>query len=149
MRERPGLVVDASVVVKWVLPEADSPRAREILDRQADGDIELFSPETVVSETGNAIWKRCRLMGELDEDRARRAFDAVLTLLPDLTSSRPLAAQALELALTFRHPVYDCVYVALALQRGCPLVTADRRLVRALGPATGHVVHLDDWTAET
>jgi predicted nucleic acid-binding protein len=30
-----------------------------------------------------------------------------------------------------QHPVYDCVYVVLALQRGIPLVTADERLAKA------------------
>lgn len=114
----------------------------------AEGDIEAFAPDTIVSEVGNAIWKRCWLLGEIDDEGARRALDGVLTILPDLTPGLPLAAQALELALTFRYPVYDCVYVALALQHGCPLVTADRRLVRALGPATGHVVHLDDWASD-
>jgi len=78
-------------------------------------------------------------------DDAREAFARLHAASPRLAPTRPLAAQALELALTFRHPVNDCLYVALALQRGCPLVTADRRLVQALGPATGHVVHLDDW----
>jgi predicted nucleic acid-binding protein len=35
---------------------------------------------------------------------------------------------ALDLALEWRHPVDDCLYIALAIRRNIPLVTADKRL---------------------
>jgi predicted nucleic acid-binding protein len=65
--------------------------------------------------------------------------DAVHELWLDI-----LASQALELSLAFRRPAYDCFYVALAIRDGSTLVTADRALVNALGPATGRVMHLGD-----
>ncbi|UKJ74068.1 type II toxin-antitoxin system VapC family toxin [Azospirillum brasilense] len=34
------------------------------------------------------------------------------------------------LALEFGHPVYDCLYLALARRLGIPVVTADRRFIQ-------------------
>ena len=67
--------------------------------------------------------------------------------LPAIVPAADLASQALELAFAFGRPLYDCFYVALALRAGCPLVTADRRLVRAFAPATGQVIALDEFEA--
>ncbi len=43
-----------------------------------------------------------------------------------------LELRALELALELRHPVYDCVYLALAERLDRKLITADRRFLRGL-----------------
>ncbi len=61
--------------------------------------------------------------------------DVALRLLDprhDLLAPEP----ALEIALEFEHPVYDALYLALALRTDCKLVTADSRLYRrfANGP---------------
>lgn len=68
----------------------------------------------------------------------------LLLALPELVSGRALFEQSLQLALRFRRPIYDCVYVALSLREGCSLVTADRELVRQLGPAIGHILALEE-----
>jgi predicted nucleic acid-binding protein len=44
-----------------------------------------------------------------------------------------LQDQALDLALRRGHPVYDCFYVALAMRKAVPLLTADRRLAQRFG----------------
>ena len=49
-------------------------------------------------------------------------------LLRDVVPNEQLLPEAIRLALTHQHPVYDCLYLALALARREPLVTADRRL---------------------
>jgi predicted nucleic acid-binding protein len=42
----------------------------------------------------------------------------------------PFVPAALELALAFDHPAYDCLYVAAAQALGLPLITSDKRLAR-------------------
>lgn len=67
-----------------------------------------------------------------------------------LAESRSLLNDALELAFEMRHPVYDCVYLALALQREIPLVTADNRLVaaaRKFPRLAGHLLPLSEVRA--
>ena len=141
-------VVDASVGVKWVLPEPGSDRARRLLASVARGRTALLAPDLYVAEVANVLWRRCRLRGELLEDEAREALAELLGALPELVPAEALAAQALELALAFRHPVYDCLYVALAVREGCSLITADRRIALAFGPATGRVMLLEEFAGE-
>jgi len=50
---------------------------------------------------------------------------------PRLVDTRPLLSRALDLSLRNQMSLWDCVYLALALERGCPFLTADRRLFRA------------------
>ena len=136
------LVVDASVGAKWVLAEPDSDRAIALLNSASRGDTSLLAPDVYVPEVTNIVWKSTYLRGDLTRDEARDALDRLLGTLPQLTSAAGLAAQALELALAFGHPSYDCLYVALALRHGCPVVTADRGMLRTFGPATGRVMHI-------
>ncbi|MYB40852.1 MAG: type II toxin-antitoxin system VapC family toxin [Chloroflexi bacterium] len=142
-----SLVVDASVAVKWVIPEEGSDRARALLDAAARGEARLLAPDVYVAEVANVLWKRSHLVRDLRDDEAREALDNTLATLPTLVPSAALASQALELALAFGRSLYDCLYVALALRAGCPLVTADRRLVRAFAPATAQVIDLDEIDA--
>ena len=52
----------------------------------------------------------------------------------------------MDLALKLRHPVYDCLYVALAERQDAPLVTDDARLLERLTGAkwSGSAVALGD-----
>jgi predicted nucleic acid-binding protein len=47
-----------------------------------------------------------------------------------LFATRPLLSRALELALHYQMSLWDCVYLALAIEHDCPLITADRRLFK-------------------
>jgi predicted nucleic acid-binding protein len=60
---------------------------------------------------------------------------------------RQLAASASRLAVDLDHPVYDCFYLALAVQEQAPVVTADRRfynVVRAQPYLSDRIVHVRD-----
>ena len=137
------LVIDASVAVKWVLPEPGSEQAGALLAAVAAGDLAIDVPDICIAEITNVLWKRCRRRDELTPRQARQAQALLLEVLPAPTPSAELVSTALEIALTYGHSVYDCLYVALAELRGCPLVTADRPLVRSMASATAQVVHLD------
>jgi predicted nucleic acid-binding protein len=121
-----SLVVDASVAVKWVLPEAASERAAAI--RQGSGD--LIAPSLVYAEIGSAIWSAV-LRGDVAATEARRVLSAAVTHYRRITPLAELAESALLLAMHLRHPIYDCFYLALAERERCPLITADARLIAA------------------
>ena len=44
----------------------------------------------------------------------------------------PLLDSALDLAIQLNHPIYDCLYLALALRHDTDVITADRRFVSAI-----------------
>jgi predicted nucleic acid-binding protein len=114
------MVVDASVAVKWVVPEAGSDAAIALLGRQ------LSAPSLWLAEAANALRKKCR-RGELSEDEARlRAQD--LSDAPIEPIELPiLLPSAMRMASELGHSIYDCFYLAAALLHDTSLVTDDRR----------------------
>ena len=134
------LVVDASVAAKWVLTEDDSAAARRVIERAS-----LLAPDLLWAELGSVLWRRHRI-GELSADQAR-AMLLTLRAFPVRTFAVfPLLPLALEIALAIGHSVYDCVYLALADQEDCRVVTADRRLQTSVasGPLAQSVVQLTE-----
>jgi predicted nucleic acid-binding protein len=120
-------VVDASVVVKWFLPEDHAEAARRLLD----GGFELCSPDLVRAEFGNVMWKRWR-KGDLSTEAVDVALGYLGRLPLKVETSEPLMATAWTVARIFDRSFYDGLYVALAERAACQLVTADRRLHNAL-----------------
>ena len=117
-------VVDASVAIKWVVREEDSGLATALLD-----DCRLSAPDLLVPECSNILWKKTR-RGELSAEHAMLAAQLLEAADIEILPTRHLLQAATRLALDLDHPAYDCLYVALALDRGRPLVTADGRLLR-------------------
>lgn len=121
-----GCVIDASVALKWVLQEEGSEAAAAFLDGRP-----LFAPGLLRIEVANALWSATR-RGRLTPDEAADALDLILR--GPLRSGGPeqdLAARALQLADLLAHPVNDCIYLALAMLREVPVITADRRFAEA------------------
>ena len=132
------LVVDASVAAKWVLREADSEAARRIVEQ-----ARLMAPDLLWAELGSLLRRRQR-KGELTAAQSRELL-LTLCAFPIRTHRMfPLLPLALEIAMAIGHSVYDCVYLALADEENCPMVTADRRLRKAVaaGPLARSVMDL-------
>ncbi len=118
-------VVDASVAVRWVLEEPGSRQSRQL------AEAALEAPDFLLLECANILWKKVRL-GDLRPPEAAERLELLARAPIAWASSTDVLGEALRLALELRHPVYDCLYLALALDRGVPLVTADRRFVEAV-----------------
>ena len=120
-------VVDASIAVKWVIPEVLSDKA----DRIRDGEDDVLAPDLLLVEVANALWKKTAAE-EISAREAEAAFDLVKRSGLDLRPAAPLLPRAMDLARRLSHPVYDCVYLALAEREEAAFVTADQRLLRRL-----------------
>lgn len=122
-------VVDASVAFGWFAEVAGSERAVVLLE--AAPSAQLIAPDLVLVELLNAGWKAER-MGAITTAQ----FEAIAELAPGLFSelvpAAPLLSAAQRWCLALDHPVYDCLYLALAEQRSALLVTRDQRLLRKL-----------------
>jgi len=134
-------IVDASVVVKWFLPEPFSDAAR----RLRGDNIHCSSPDLLLLEAPNVLWKHV-IRGNLDLTTAREAVDALSVAPIRVHGADSLFAEAFRLALETRRSVYDCTYLALAIQEDCPLVTADRKFYDALktGPFSTRLLWVGD-----
>lgn len=121
------VVVDASVAVKWFLPEPDSEQAVVLLD----GKHQLLAPDLLWAEFANIAWKQCQ-RGGITPEEAAEMVDQLLLVPMQIHASNTLVGQAVRLAIETDRTAYDCLYLALAIREGCPLITADKRLVNAL-----------------
>lgn len=134
------LVVDASVIAAAFFPEKHTKAARTVLLSEEN----LCAPDLIYAEIANVIWKR-HGRGEIDREEAIDLLNDVLALPLEITPSEQLVTAALELALRTGRTAYDCLYVALAVQKKTTMVSGDQRLVNALaaGPLKDHVASLD------
>lgn len=126
------LIIDSSVALKWVVPEAGSERAQALRTT----DTHLIAPTLIMAEMGNALWKKT-MRKELEGGEAAAALRLALSHFAEFISLDDLRETALELAIELRHPIYDCFHLALAQRERCPLVTADRRLLSAADSLPG------------
>ncbi len=126
-------VIDASVAVKWLLPEPHSDKADALLQTFRRQELRLIAPELILAEVGSTLWKRSVATGEISVQQTEECYTDFLELRISLQASRPLAERAFRLAVAERLTVYDALYVVLALERGCELITADQALVNKLG----------------
>ena len=122
-----SVVVDASVVLKWFIPEAGSDAASRLL-RSED---RLAAPDLLFAEIANAIWKKV-LRGQLTRAESQLLMSDVEKIAVDTTPCRALASDAHAIALITSRSVYDSMYVALALRLDTHVITADERLFQAL-----------------
>jgi len=119
-------VIDASVALKWLVEEEGSAAAARLLD----GPV-LLAPALIHVEVANALWRMTRA-GRLSDGDAADALSLFQRLpLRRRVEDRLLAPEALRLSRLLDHPVYDCLYLSLALDSGAPVATADRRFVAA------------------
>ena len=126
-----NLVVDASVLIKFYVPEVLFDRAERLLAKVEKGDIELSAPDLIYPEVGNILWKKQRLK-ELTRPEAEEITDAILSLPLKIEASRPILPLAIDIAIACGITVYDAIYVSLAKVYETTMITADRKLADAL-----------------
>jgi predicted nucleic acid-binding protein len=133
------LVVDASVAIKWLVEEDGSEAALALQGR------DLAAPALLRIEAANVL-RTLAARKATTPDEAVALFTLLQAAPVTLVDhDDALEARALHLALALGHPVYDCVYLALAERMGRILVTADSRFLKALKatPYASQVVALD------
>ena len=120
------MCVDASIAIKWVIEETGTQEALALRK-----SAKLIAPDLLISECANILWKKVQRK-ELHKDEALLAARLLQGAEIELVPTRSLLEATAQLAIELAHPAYDCVYLALAMERGCRFVTADDRLLRKI-----------------
>jgi predicted nucleic acid-binding protein len=115
-------VVDASLVVKWFVPEIHAEAARRWLDASHD----YVAPDLLFAEVGNVVWKKVRRK-ELEETEARQLVMDLARVAVETVATRSLLHDALAVALTTGITVYDAMYLTLAVRIESAVITGDGR----------------------
>lgn len=135
-----AVVIDASVAIKWCVPEPHAAAARRVL-RTRRG---LLAPDLLWAEVGNALWKKVR-QAELTRDLARDLLQDFRRFPLQTYPAKTLLGPAWDLAERLNLTVYDGLYLALAVSRACKLVTADRQFydTATIGPFASTLVWVE------
>lgn len=135
-------VVDASVAVKWYIPERHHDAARDLRDDYLDGDHDLSAPQLLPFEVVNALRYSGHYEGERLQAAARSLGHYGLDLLPFRAISEISAvAEALDVT------IYDASYVALAEHRDTVGYTSDEALVADVSGSKydGRIAHVREY----
>ena len=120
-------VVDASVAIKWFIPETHSDLATR-LQRMTHG---LHVPAFFMLELGNVLSKKIR-RAELTSEEGEIILKEVPQVPLQHHADARLFRPAYALALQTQRSLYDCLYLALAEVIDGALITADRQFYMAL-----------------
>ncbi len=126
------MVVDASVIIKWFIPEVGSPEAGSILIDHLFGREELFVPELLYYQVVNVL----RYKSDIESAAVEEFIDILSKFeLKRVGSDAAFFKSVLRTARQYDISAYDAAYVALASLFNCTLVTADTKLAQKTGKA--------------
>jgi predicted nucleic acid-binding protein len=136
------VVPDASVLLKWVLPEEGEPWVGEALRLRDDfetGRADLLVPSLWYYEAGNV------LALHYAESAADRLAVLVGLRLSVAEPNEMWRVKTLDLTKMHGVTFYDASYHALAVLHNGVFVTSDEKYLRKAS-ATGYILHLRDWS---
>ena len=135
-------VVDASIAIKLFIEQEDSDLAESLLLRLSGNPPARFAvPDLFYVECANVFWtyvQQTVVQAQLSLQRLKALNLQVYPL-------SELLEEALEVAIAYRISVYDACYVVLSLYVQCPLITADRKLLRSLVDSPYSLLLLSDF----
>jgi predicted nucleic acid-binding protein len=128
-----NFVLDSSIAVKWFfVDEPGVDRAREVLEQLTQFPDRFLVPDLFFVELAAVCLRKCNY----DSSFADRSLAAVRSLgirtVPVVSS---LLNSGMTLSCKLRHSLYDCIFLALALETDSLWLTADDK---ALGKLGGH-----------
>jgi predicted nucleic acid-binding protein len=138
------VVVDSNVIAKWILPEADSAKAQQLLSDVVGPGYRLFTVDLAYPEVASAIWKRLRQKA-ITPAEADSFLDALLRAPVDTFPASDLIKAAFSIAVRYDRSIYDALFVALAEKQGLQGVTADEPLYNAVNADFPRITLLRQW----
>lgn len=137
------VVIDASVIVKWFLPdpsrEPDSDRALAVLEGVRSGALEPEQPPHWLAEVAAVITR-------LEPKIAGKAIALLDAMEFSVVADVGIYQRAAILAARLNQRLFDTLYHAVALERNATLISADARYYRR-ARHLGKIAYLGDWNA--
>jgi predicted nucleic acid-binding protein len=136
------VVLDASVVLKWLLEdparEPDTEKALAIIESVVHGGLEILQPVHWLAEVA-------AVAARLTPQTAVRDVEMLAALEFPTTDDPNVMRRATNLAVETNHHLFDTLYHAVALENeDALLVTADDRYYMKAG-RYGMIAALRDW----
>ncbi|MHA1593438.1 MAG: type II toxin-antitoxin system VapC family toxin [Candidatus Baldrarchaeia archaeon] len=137
-------VVDASVVVKWFIPEDYSDIAFEILERYKNGTLELYAPDLFRLEVASAL-RKYTLRKIIDQKIALESLDTLKEIdIRTINVDWKILEEALRYATENPVTVYDAIYIICTRKINASLITADEKLCNAIKRKEKNVIFIGE-----
>lgn len=139
-----GIVVDASVVLKWYLDdEKYGKKALYLLTKYISNELDILAPSLLEYEVINGLII-AQKRGRIKEEMIHTAVDGFINLGIRLKNLYSFYARTLHYCKVYNRSVYDASYLAVAEEESMPLVTADEGLYNAVKKDLKWVKWLED-----
>ena len=136
-----NLVVDASVVIKWALPDSEAEENKEealaVLATILRGKASVLQPPHWLAEVA-------AVLSRLQPDLAEESIGLLDLMEFPITLDIAVLKRASQMARMLDHHLFDTLYHAVALEYGATLVTADARYSRK-AKKLGKLIPLKNW----
>jgi predicted nucleic acid-binding protein len=128
-----SLLLDSSILVKLVVNEQGSEKARETVKKHLRGGYQLHTVDLALPEALNALWKHVTIHRDLSEKQAEHVIEDLQKIYNGLNivSSHDVPLRAFQIAVNNRLTVYDALFIAAAIYKSAKLFTADGVLFKA------------------
>ncbi len=123
------IIIDASVVAKWLLDDEKSLQADKIKEEFLNNSVTIQAPTVIYYEINNLL-KSSAISQRISSLKAVKVYQDFLDLDFTTYSSKELLADTLNKALELNISSYDASYIALAEYLKVSLYTADEKLVK-------------------
>ena len=133
------IVIDACVALKWFVEESDTKKAVHIQERLLSHKLTVIVPDLFFYEVTNVL--KMKAVTNITEviSAVQVLFDSNLRVVP---VNRELMEMAAYISDKFDISIYDSIYVAIAKDFNCPLITADGVLINKVNlPIVKHLSH--------
>ena len=126
------IVLDASVVLKWYLPDENSgEKALSLLHQYVSGELDILGPTLLEYEVMNALLL-AQKRGRIREEKVLLAVEGFIDLQITLKSVSSFYFKAIHYSRAYNRSAYDASYLAVADQEGLSIITADQGLYNAV-----------------
>ena len=126
----PKLILDSNILIKLVMGERGSKRARATITNLLKKGYTLYTVDIALAEGLNAIWKHANIHKDLRPEETNPAMDDLTKIYDGLgiLTTRELKEETTEIALAQNITIYDSLYVAATQKLNGTLYTADQKL---------------------
>jgi predicted nucleic acid-binding protein len=139
-----GIVLDASVVLKWYLDdEKYGQKALYLLTKYISNELDILAPSLLEYEVINGLII-AQKRGRIKEEMIHTAVDGFINLGIRLKNLYSFYTRTLHYCKVYNRSVYDASYLAVAEEESMPLVTADEGLYNAVKKDLKWVKWLED-----
>lgn len=121
-------IIDANIVLKWlsISSEDGAEQAKNLYERLKAGNISLFAPTFLLVEVSNILLKKKKF----SKEEVNGFLKVLLVSGINFVDFNYLQIDdLLDIAATYKVTSYDALYLLLASEMNCKLISEDEELV--------------------